>query len=254
EAAGQGLVAGANAAFKSLGAPPLVLGRDQAYIGVLIDDLVTRGVDEPYRLFTSRSEFRLLLRQDNAVRRLGPLARERGLLTPDQQAALSDRLTREDRMLAWFRDTPLSPDAVNRQLSASGTDPIEEPVRAITLLRRPEVSAGALLEAAGEVVGGPDREVLPTVEVELKYQGYVQRERERAAKLQQQQQFELPEELPYREMHSLSIEAREKLARVRPGSLAQAGRISGVSPADLQNLVLEVRKWRRELQREAVAG
>ncbi len=245
EAAGQGLMAGANAALRILGRKPLVLERDQSYIGVLIDDLVTKGVDEPYRLFTSRAEFRLLLRQDNAVRRLGPLARGAGLLTPEQTRSLIDRLESERRVITWFRDTTLPPSAVREILVGSGSGEIREPVRAVELLRRPRVSAVDLARAGRAPVEASAVEgVLAAVEVELKYEGYVAKEGERARKLREQAGFQLDESLPYKEMITLSMEAREKLARVRPANLAQAGRIPGVSPADLQNLMLEVRRRR----------
>jgi len=243
EAAGQGIVAGINAAMQVKGEAPLVLERDQAYIGVLIDDLVTRGVDEPYRLFTSRSEFRLLLRQDNAPRRMGPLARDRGLLTPEQVEALDQRLREEDRAFAWFRETTLRPEVVAPILESAGSTPIAEPTRAVELLKRPRVCAADLLRTAGQALGSLSEPVLSAVEVELKYEGYVLRERQRAERLRDQAKFELADDLPYSDFATLSQEAREKLTRVRPGTLAQAGRIPGVSPADLQNLLLEVRRF-----------
>ncbi len=252
EAAGQGIVAGMNAALRIRGDEPLLLERDQAYIGVLIDDLVTRGVDEPYRLFTSRAEFRLLLRQDNAHRRLGSIARERGLLTEEQEEALDRRLAEEDRTLVWFRETILAPDVVNPMLEQVGSTPVEEPVRANELLKRPRVCAADVIGIGGMSDGSGVRradqtassDVVATVEVELKYAGYVARERKRAEKLREQASFVLDEALPYEDFRTISFEAREKLAKVRPGTLAQAGRIPGVSPADLQNLILEVRKLR----------
>jgi tRNA uridine 5-carboxymethylaminomethyl modification enzyme len=245
EAAGQGVVAGANAALRVQGRDPFVLERDQAYIGVLVDDLVTRGVDEPYRLFTSRAEFRLLLRQDNAPSRLGPLAREVGLLSGDQEDALLQRLDAEERARAWFVDTAMQPEAANPVLEAVGSAPIQRPVRAVELLKRPDVEAGQLLVAGGGGgMVGEDAAVLTAVEVDVKYAGYVERERERAARLREKAEVRLPEELPYREFTTLSYESREKLVRIRPTTLAQAGRIPGVSPADLQNLVLEVKRWR----------
>ena len=243
EAAGQGLVAGANAAAKVSGAGAFVLGRDQAYIGVLVDDLVTRGVDEPYRLFTSRAEFRLLLRQDNALERLGPLAREAALLTPEQDVALERRLGQRAMVATWFRETSLPPDRVNPLLNEAGGTPVRESARAEELLRRPELGARGLADAGGIPGPVPD-EVLHAVEVEVKYAGYVRREAERAGKLREQARFRIPDEAPFERFVTLSREAREKLARVRPGDLGQAGRIPGVSPADLQNLVLEVRRWR----------
>lgn len=246
EAAGQGLMAGANAALKVQGRDPFVLERDQAYIGVLIDDLVTKGVDEPYRLFTSRAEFRLLLRQDNACRRLGPVARDLGLLTKVQEVALGRRLTAEEGVRVWFKETALRPDAVNGILDEAKAGSIQEPVRAGELLKRPGVDAIALA-GAGNAPFEIDQleDVLTAVEVEVKYEGYVARETERAGKLREQAEFVLPEGLPFREFVTLSFEAREKLERIQPGTLAQAGRIPGVSPADLQNLMMEVRRWRK---------
>ncbi|HEX8695641.1 MAG TPA: tRNA uridine-5-carboxymethylaminomethyl(34) synthesis enzyme MnmG [Longimicrobium sp.] len=253
EAAGQGIVAGANAAFAALEREPLVLERDRAFVGVLVDDLVTRGTDEPYRLFTSRAEFRLVLRQDNALQRLGPLAAARGLLTPAQREALQRRLELAERLEGWLRGTNAAPAQVGALLERAGSQPIREPVRLAQLLKRPGVTAAALLEAVG---GGPlagdgseeeraaATEALVTVEMELKYDGYLARERERAEALQRQADFALPADLPYPELASLSFEARQKLERVRPATLAQAGRIPGVSPSDLQNLVMEVRKRR----------
>jgi len=247
EAAGQGLVAGANAALQARGDDPWVLGRDEAYIGVLIDDLVTRGVDEPYRLFTSRAEFRLLLRQDNVAGRLGTVARDRGLLTADQTSSLERRLAEERRVIAWFRGTALRPDRVADALQDSGSRSPTEPVRAVELLKRPGVEARRLLAAATSEGGiDADEDVLATVEVELKYEGYVQRERERAERLREQAGFTLAADLPYGAFVTLSYEAREKLGKIRPATLAHAARIPGVSPADLQNLILEVRRLRSE--------
>lgn len=243
EAAGQGIIAGINAALQVQGRPPLILERDQAYIGVLIDDLVTKGVDEPYRLFTSRAEFRLLLRQDNAAARLGPLARDLGLLTDSQKEALTERLDAERQAHAWFVNTNIAPADVNEILNRANGDPISEPVRAIELLRRPRVLADELMEIGQ---GAPDlpEEVIAAVQVEVKYEGYVAKERRRAAVLRSQAEFELDEELPYADFRTVSAEAREKLARIRPASIAQAGRIPGISPADLQSLMMEVRRGR----------
>jgi tRNA uridine 5-carboxymethylaminomethyl modification enzyme len=243
EAAGQGVMAGANAALRAQGREEWVLGRDEAYIGVLVDDLVTKGVDEPYRLFTSRAEFRLLLRQDNAVRRLGARARELGLLTGEQADALAVRLKREDRVMVWFRETLLRPEEVNDALEAAGSSALRQPGRAEELLRRPELSARALVDMVS--AGFPDGEsddVLTSVESEIKYEGYLRLERERAERMKEREEFRLPEDMPYLELATLSREAREKLERVRPETLARAGRIPGVSPADLQNLMMEVRR------------
>ena len=248
EAAGQGVVAGINAALKVKGEGPFILRRDEAYIGVLIDDLVTRGVDEPYRLFTSRAEFRLLLRQDNAVRRLGPLAREVGLLTKEQTRVLKDRLDQENKLVAWFHNTTLAPKDVDPLLVEAGSEPLSGSVKAVELLRRPRVRAKDLLGTASadseiaKAKEGLRTGVLRAVEVELKYEGYVERERERAARLAEQSKLLLDYDLPYLEFETLSYESREKLARIRPETFAQAARVPGVSPADLQNLLLEVRR------------
>ncbi len=244
EAAGQGVVAGVNAALRVRGEEPLILGRDEAYIGVLVDDLVTRGVDEPYRLFTSRAEFRLLLRQDNAHRRLGPIARSRGFLTAAQCEALETRLDAEVRVRRWFEAATVAPEAVQDVLARAGSRPLLEPTRAIEVLRRPGVTARFLLDLhhGGAPEAHPD--VVTAVELELKYEGYVLQERKRVERLREQANFKLDNELRYFDMITLSREAREKLHRIRPESLAQAGRIPGVSPADLQNLLLEVRRWR----------
>lgn len=247
EAAGQGVVAGANAALAAQGRASLVVERDQGYVGVLVDDLVTKGVDEPYRLFTSRAEFRLLLRQDNTAGRLGVTAREIGLLTEQQEGVLAERLADESRALAWFKETAVPPRTANPVLEGAGSAPISEPKRARELLRRPGVGAGALLEAVGpERAPSFGEDVLATVEVDAKYEGYVRREAERAAKLRAQAAFSIPEDAPYRDFVTLSWEARQQLTRVRPATLAQAGRIPGLSPADLQNLVMEVRKLKAE--------
>ena len=247
EAAGQGIVAGINAGLAVQGREPLVLRRDQAYLGVLVDDLVTRGVEEPYRLFTSRAEFRLLLRQDNAVRRLGPIAARLGLLAPGQREVLEDHLARVKRVITWFRDTTIQPTVAGPITAAAGSPEPTEAVRAAELVRRPGVDATALAKAAGAPFDpAGESEALAAVEVELRYEGYVQRERERAEWLRRQEEFSLEADLPYAGFKSLRKEAREKLGQVRPNTLGQAGRIPGVSPSDLQNLMLEVRRLRRQ--------
>jgi tRNA uridine 5-carboxymethylaminomethyl modification enzyme len=244
EAAAQGIVAGTNAALSTRGEEPLVLRRDQAYIGVLIDDLVTRGVDEPYRLFTSRAEFRLTLRQDNALRRLGPIAASLGLLSDDQRRLLDERLEAEEKAKRWASEALADPQQVNDYLRARGTGSIAEPTPVAQLLKRPEVRVLELVSPEGPVPinGAPDLDALAAVEMDIKYAGYVAKERARAIRLRRQADFKLPSDLPYEQLASLSIEARQKLARVRPATLAQAARIPGVGPSDLQNLMMEVRK------------
>jgi tRNA uridine 5-carboxymethylaminomethyl modification enzyme len=243
EAAGQGVVAGINAVRRARGLEPVVFGRDDAYIGVLVDDLVTRGVDEPYRLFTSRAEFRLLLRQDNALRRLSPLAARLGLLTEQETRLAEARLTEEERVLGVARATSITPAQAGPVLAGGSIATAE---RLDVLARRPRVSLRELLSAAG-VPGEMSDATVAAVEIELKYDGYLAREREAAARLAELATFSLPEDLRYQELSSLSTEARQKLERIRPTSLAQASRIPGVSPSDLHNLVMESIRWRRRV-------
>jgi len=245
EAAGQGVVAGINAARRIRGVEPVVLGRDDAYIGVLVDDLVTRGVDEPYRLFTSRSEFRLLLRQDNALRRLAPLAERLGLLNAAERRLAARRFEEEEELLRMARATTITPGAAAPALAETGTS-LREPERVANVARRPGVSLRALLEAAGVSVT-TDEAAVVSAGIELKYDGYLAREREAAARLAELASFALPTDLPYVEFKSLATEARQKLDRIRPTSLAQAARIPGVSPSDLHNLVVETARWRRRV-------
>jgi tRNA uridine 5-carboxymethylaminomethyl modification enzyme len=241
EAAGQGAIAGINAAARALDREPVVLPRDSAFLGVLVDDLVSRGVDEPYRLFTSRSEFRLLLRQDNALRRLLPLAERLGLLSDGERRSAESRLARERDVLELAERTVIDPVAANRLLSGSGLSPVKESQRVSEIARRPGVSTAGLLEAAGEPV---DPEASEWADIELKYAGYLSRERAAAGRLAVMDGFELPGELDYHSLLTLSFEAREKLHEARPASLGQAGRIPGVSPSDLQSLVMEIVKRR----------
>ena len=245
EAAGQGVVAGINAVRRIRGAEPVVLGRDDAYIGVLVDDLVTRGVDEPYRLFTSRSEFRLLLRQDNALRRLLPLAEGLGLLTDAELRAAERRLGAEGAAVRLARETVITPAAASAPLAETGTA-LAESERIATVAKRPGVSLGALFAAAG-VADQVPADAVVAAEIEIKYDGYLAREREAAARLAEMASFTLPGDLPYLELRTLATEARQKLDRVRPSSLAQAARVPGVTPSDLHNLVLEATRWRRRV-------
>jgi tRNA uridine 5-carboxymethylaminomethyl modification enzyme len=244
EAAGQGVIAGINAGLHSAGRPPVILGRETSYIGVLVDDLVTRGVDEPYRLFTSRSEFRLTVRQDNALRRLGPAAIALGMLSAEEQRVVERRLSAEDRARELAERTSVRPEAANDLLRAAGSAPIEHAMKMIELVKRQDVTLRALLDVTGV---GQDLPVDATItaDLEIKYEGYFTREREQAERLRRMGDFALGADLAYDEMHSLSFEARQKLAAIRPLTLAQASRIPGVSPSDLQNLVLEVGKRRR---------
>jgi len=240
EAAGQGLMAGVNAVRMLRGEEPLVLGRDTSYVGVLVDDLVTRGVDEPYRLFTSRAEFRLLLRQDNALKRLGPVGRDLGLLREGEETILRRRLEEEEQILEMARRVSVGPEQVNKLLEQAGHGPLTESRRVADLVRRPRVDLRGLLQPLAPTLQGIADDGWLSAETELKYAGYLEREREAAKKLADMSGFRLPEDLPYSMLLSLSTEARQKLDRIHPATLAQASRIPGVSPSDLQNLVMEV--------------
>lgn len=243
EAAGQGVVAGINAVRRVRGQEPVVLGRADAYIGVLVDDLITRGVDEPYRLFTSRSEFRLLLRQDNALRRLMPLAERLGLLTAEERRVAERRLREEEQVVALAEGATITPAQAAAALTGTSLAVAD---RVATVARRPGVSLRALLAAAGVAVDLSE-DAIAAAEIEIKYAGYLVREREAADRLAELASFVLPLDLPYGAIESISIEARQKLEAVRPASLAQAGRVPGVSPSDLHNLVLSAIRWRRRV-------
>jgi tRNA uridine 5-carboxymethylaminomethyl modification enzyme len=241
EAAAQGAVAGLNASAAALGLEEVVLTRNDAFIGVLVDDLVSRGVDEPYRLFTSRSEYRLLLRQDNALRRLSPVAQKLGLLTSEEQRTAEARLVEEEKVRSLADSTVISPERANPILSQYRSSSIAEPFRISDLARRPEVPLEALLRAAGV---DHRSQFAEWAAIELKYAGYLARERAAVERLNQMADLVLPDGIDYRVLAALSFEAREKLEAVRPRSLAQASRIPGVSPSDLHGLVAEILKHR----------
>jgi tRNA uridine 5-carboxymethylaminomethyl modification enzyme len=245
EAAGQGAVAGLNAAGKALGGEPIILRRNEGFLGVLVDDLVTRGVDEPYRLFTSRSEYRLLLRQDNALRRLGPLACKLGLLTPGEQEMMASRLQMEDALLDLAQETRISPSEAHDVLESCQSSQLDVPSRISELARRPEVPLGSILLAAGVE---SDEEATAWADIEFKYAGYLRKERISADRLGEMEEFPLPEHVDYRSLGSLAYEARERLQHLQPRTLGQASRIPGVSPTDLQNLVMEITRRKPEAQ------
>lgn len=244
EAAGQGVVAGANAAAAALCQPPLILGRETSYIGVLVNDLVTRGVDEPYRLFTSRSEFRLTVRQDNALRRLAPFAIELGMYDENERAIVARRLAAEDEARELANATSIRPEEALPVLAAVESAPLAHAVRLSELARRQHVSLQDLFRVMGVGADLPADAVIST-ELELKYSGYFDRERAQADKLRRMGAFPLDDSLPYEQMLSLSLEARQKLSRLQPRTLAQAAGAPGVSPTDVQNLVIEIEKRRR---------
>jgi len=253
EAAGQGVVAGLNAGLAALGRPPVYLGRHTSYIGVLADDLVTRGVDEPYRLFTSRSEFRLTVRQDNAVRRLAPIGLDLGLYDHAEESRIVERFAAEDEAMAIARSTSIRPENAAPFLAAAGSAPLPHAMRIAEVVKRQGIALSDLFASAG-VGAGIISDALTTTELELKYDGYFERERSQADKMRRMGEFSLDESLPYSQMRSLSTEARQKLTRIRPRTLAQASRIPGISASDLQNLVIEVERYRRVAAQNAGAS
>ncbi len=250
EAAAQGLLAGINAVHRLRDAEPLILQRSQAYLGVLIDDLVAKGTDEPYRMFTSRAEHRLLLRQDNADQRLTQLGFDLGLATADQLSRFQQKQAALSATLTALEETPVSPDEVNGYLERVGTTPISEPVRLARLVSRPQVSLVEMLISLGRcdlVSAAPGLEpVEQLAETDLKYRGYLDREQEMVAKMQRMEQWRLPEALDYASIKSITLEAREKLDRIKPDTLGQASRISGVSPADISALMVLLKSGRFE--------
>ena len=243
EAAGQGVLAGINAALAAQSKDPLILGRETSYIGVLVDDLVTCGVDEPYRLFTSRSEFRLTVRQDNALERLGVIAQQLGLYSSHECVALEGRLSARRRIYELASATSITPTQAEPLLTTAASSSIAHSVKIAELARRHDISLVGLFEAAGvEANFAPD--ALLSAELEIKYAGYFERERAQAERMRLMGDFPIPAGIEYSEMRSLSSEARQKLNSIRPRTLAQASRISGVSPSDIQNLVIEIDRRR----------
>lgn len=248
EAAAQGLMAGINAALKVRGAEPFILKRDEAYIGVLIDDLITKGVDEPYRMFTSRAEYRILLRQDDADRRLTPKGYELGLIGSGRMRDLESKYEAVERIKGILGETSLTAEEAGGYLESVGSAPIDCRRRIGELLTRPGVSLDGLLAAASEGtlpdlgLEGLEKEeraeILEDVEIAVKYQGYIERERRLADKILRLENIRIPENFDFSKVTSLSIECRIKLNRYRPATIAQASRISGVSPADISVLLV----------------
>ena len=244
EAAGQGLMAGINAARKCQGAEPLVLHRDEAYIGVLIDDLVTKGVDEPYRMFTSRAEYRILLRQDNADMRLTPYAQQLGLATTERSARFEAKKRGICEIIDFCRTFSVKPARMNGFLESLGTTPLRSGCKLFDLINRPQISLENLSGEIGEFSEflsrfSTDREeIIEAAEIEMKYHGYIARERALADKMQRLEDIRIRGHFNYDEITQLSTEARQKLKAIDPETLAQAGRIPGVSPSDISVLLV----------------
>lgn len=246
EAAAQGLMAGVNAALGVHGKDPLVLGRDQAYIGVLIDDLVTKGVDEPYRMFTSRAEYRILLRQDDADMRLTPLGAEIGLASRERFDAMVSKREYRDSLIEWCKGfTVKMGDKINEWLQAAGTSPLTASIKLYELLKRPQLNFGNLSGVVSrlrkrleEIPEERRAEIVEAAEILIKYGGYIERERELAEKSRRLEYVKLPADMDFLSIQSLSTEARQKLDAIRPATIGQASRIPGVSPADVNILLV----------------
>lgn len=242
EAAAQGLMAGINAALQVKGKEPLVLKRDEAYIGVLIDDLITKGTEEPYRMFTSRAEYRTLLRQDNADFRLTPKAYEIGLASADRMRRMEEKLKGSDEMVRFFRETSIGPEEANPILEEKGSAPMTQSDKMFKVFSRPQIDLDDILrfEKVTDFIREKnfDSEIVEQAEIQVKYSGYIEKERNNADKLTRLEDVSIPENFDYDKIKSLSYEAREKFKKIRPVNISQASRISGVSPSDISVLLV----------------
>ena len=241
EAACQGLMAGINAHLKINKREPFILTRSEAYIGVLIDDLVTKGTDEPYRMFTSRAEYRILLRQDNADVRLTPKSHEIGLASKERLDRVNQKNSEAAQIMKFFKDESISPEEINPFLESIGSAPLSQKMRMFGVLARPGVSVSDFVRhssAVKNLAGNFLPEGLEQAEILMKYEGYISKEYEMAEKIQRLEEIRLHEDFDYHRLTSLSSEAREKLSKVRPNTIGQASRISGVSPSDISILLV----------------
>ncbi|MEK5161298.1 tRNA uridine-5-carboxymethylaminomethyl(34) synthesis enzyme MnmG [Paenibacillus sp. FSL R5-0527] len=244
EAAGQGIMAGINAARKVQGKEPVILDRSQGYIGVLIDDLVTKGTNEPYRLLTSRAEYRLLLRHDNADLRLTPIGYEIGLITQERYDRFLDKKQKVEQEIERLKATKVRPSEINPLLESVGSAPIQDGSNLLTILRRPEVTyahIGSLSPSDLDL----DEEMQEQVEIQIKYAGYIEKQLLHVDKLQKMEKKKIPENINYEDVQGLATEARQKLAKIRPISIGQASRISGVTPADISILLVYLEHYNR---------
>lgn len=244
EAAGQGIMAGINAARKVQGKEAVILDRSQGYIGVLIDDLVTKGTNEPYRLLTSRAEYRLLLRHDNADLRLTPLGHEIGLITDERYRAFLDKKEKVEQEIQRLQVTKIKPSEINDLLEAIGSAPIQDGSNLLTILRRPEVAYDLIGERFPSETP-LDAEMREQVEIQIKYAGYIEKQLIHVEKLQKMEKKRIPESIVYEDIQGLAMEAKQKLAKIRPISIGQASRISGVTPADISILLVYLEHYNR---------
>ncbi|MFC2104755.1 tRNA uridine-5-carboxymethylaminomethyl(34) synthesis enzyme MnmG [Bacteroidota bacterium] len=246
EAAAQGMMAGINASLNIAGKSDFVLNRDQAYIGVLIDDLVTKGVDEPYRMFTSRAEYRILLRQDNADLRLTEISYKMGLAKQERFDLLKEKIEARDRIIEFVKNYSITPKEINGYLEEAKTTPLKQKRKLIDIVLRPQVKLEVLINIIDELkeiynnIKRKKNEILESAEVLIKYSGYIEREQQMADKLKRLEYIRIPENFSYDEISSLSTEGRQKLKRILPKSIGQAARISGVSPSDIGVLLVHM--------------
>ena len=244
EAAGQGLIAGINAHQSVHDLPPFTLSRSEAYIGVLIDDLVTKGVDEPYRMFTSRAEYRILLRQDDADMRLTPRAIELGLATQERAEQLAEKIEERDRLIQFIEGYSIRPDKINPSLEQEGLVPLRQGCKLVDLVLRPQLSLTQLAQFVPALARAIERiprrreEIVECAEILIKYRGYIERERQQAERLERLEYVFIPEGLDYSSIQALSTEARQKLERIRPATIGAASRIPGISPHDVSVLLV----------------
>ncbi len=242
EAAAQGLVAGINAARKVKGLPPIILSRSESYIGTLIDDLVTKGCGDPYRMMTSRSEYRLVLRQDNADERLMPTGYENGLISEEKWQSFLERKEKKEKEIERLEATYIAPsEEINKMLESKGTAPLTTGAKLSDLIRRPQIKYSDLAEFDKERKPLSD-DITEKVEVEIKYDGYINRQLSQIAEIKRLENREIPKELDYKDVYGLRLEAIEKLNKVKPLNIGQASRISGVSPADISVLLIYFEK------------
>ena len=242
EAASQGLMAGINAALKVQQREPFILKRDEAYIGVLIDDLITKGTEEPYRMFTSRAEYRTLLRQDNADYRLTPKAFELGLAKEDRLIRMEQKFSQSEAMVSFFKETSLKPEEANPILEAKGSAPMSQPDKMFKVFSRPQLDLEDFRKfkkvAAYIEEHNLDQEVVEQAEIQVKYSGYIEKEKNNADKLTRLEDMIIPDNFNFDNIQSISIEAKQKLNKIRPRTIAQASRICGVSPSDISVLLI----------------
>ena len=242
EAASQGLMAGINAHLKVHEKAPLILKRDEAYIGVLIDDLITKGTEEPYRMFTSRAEYRTLLRQDNADFRLTPMSYEIGLASEARLRRMEFKLNESEKMVNFFKETSVSVAETNPILEAKGTAAISQGDKMFKIFSRPQIDLEDMLRFEKVTTyieeNNLDQEIIEQAEIQVKYSGYIEKERNNADKLTRLEEVKIPEDFDYNKIKSMSIEAKQKLSKIKPATIAQASRISGVSPSDVSVLLI----------------